>query len=293
MTRRFNPKLVAGLSLAGLLLTAGCKGGGQTGTTGGTTPMGPVTKSGAAVAALDPDVIYKLPEYADMNKKLNDDAQTMAKQLEADVKARKVKPEQLAVERLQMQQKLEQERNQLQTPLNNRVASCIADLAKKNGYNVVLDRRIVLTGVTDITDQVKNAFEASKGTTSSASPDANTGTDSGVGYVNEDTISDLKMFHDAQGQLQQYYLELQKEFQEKAKKATATQRGELQQMMMQKFQAKKAALYQPLQGKVNDIIAQVAKDQNLSLVLDTRQVMWGGKNITTDVIERLVKTGKS
>jgi outer membrane protein len=275
-----------------VLLLSGCtpKSGTPTNTSSGGPEGGQHTLLGASksgVAELDPSQVYKLSAYTDLNKKLDDEAKKMADELQGEVKAHKVSQDQLAVDRLKMQEQLNEERAKAQNPLNDKVSHIIADIAKEKGYTVVLDKRIVVTGVDDITDEVKNRFEKNQVSSGTPAPgDQN----SGVGYVNEDTISDLKMFHDAQGQLQQYYQKLQQEYQKKEKSLSAVQKGDLEKELADQFNGKKAALFGPLQDKVHTMIAQVAKDQNLSLVLDTQQVMWGGKNITTDVIAKLVKT---
>lgn len=282
------------LALSFSLLTTGCwnKTGGGNQSTAPTQTEQASAKAG--VAMLDPDVIYKSPEYDEANKKLQAKAKSLQEAFDAKAKSGKAKPGEMEMERLKMQQQMEKERATLLNPLNDRVSKVIALYAKQHNYDVVLDKRIVVLGVPDVTNDIKDMFGKEKDPKVTDEEAKGTSDKSGVGYVNQETISDLKMFHDAEGDLVKYYQQLGKEYQAWSvrKKPGPVEKGQMEQQMASRFQAKKEALYAPMQGKVNDVIQQVAKAQNLSLVLDTRQVMWGGHNITSDVIKQLVTTGE-
>ncbi|MHB2018486.1 MAG: OmpH/Skp family outer membrane protein [Candidatus Xenobia bacterium] len=287
-------RITAVLALCGTLLVAGCNPSGKGGTNpttgnGSASPAPVLGTNSSTVAMIDPQEIYKLPEYVDLEKQIEGRVNDLKKKLEDEAKTGKSQAD-LQAENLKDQAELEQFRAEKQKPLNDKVNAIIGEIAKQKGITVVLDKQIVVTGLQDITDDVKTRFENEKNVPT-PSDSATPGDNSGVGYVNQETISTLKMFQDTQAELVKYYKQLGDELQRKLadKKLGAVEKGQLQELYSEKFQAKREELYGPLQDKVNSVISQVAKDQGLSLVLDTHQVMWGGKNITTDVISKLVK----
>ncbi|MBM3462793.1 MAG: OmpH family outer membrane protein [Armatimonadetes bacterium] len=242
------------------------------------------------VAMLDQEAIYAMPEFKsakDNLEKLSNDLQKQLVEKVGDAGKPKMSMEEAENLRLQMREKLEQEQTKQLKPLYDRVTAAIAYLAVERGYRVVLDKKIVVTGVVDVTDEVKKRFQESKDATMpKEAPEA----ESHVGYVNQEVIAQLRLYKEAQARLMEYYQSQMKDVAEQAKKKALSQedRERLQQELMQAFQVKQAEEFKPVNDKVNEAITAVAKEKGLSLVLNNTHVMWGGRNLTDDVIKKLV-----
>jgi len=238
------------------------------------------------VAMLDSEAIYALPEYVSTKKELEGVSQRLEKQLIETIQQKKLSPEEAEALRLQMRQKLAQEQAKRVKPLNDRVTAAIANIAVQHHLRVVLDKRIVVTGVPDISEEVKKRFETDKNV---PMPKATPETLASIGYVNQETIGDLRIYKEANFKLYQYYQELGKKFDKQLSQASPTQREKLRSDMVRLLEDKQVTLLKPVNDKINLTITEVAKEKGLSLVLDSHHVMWGGRNLTDDVIKKLVK----
>jgi len=58
--------------------------------------------------------------------------------------------------------------------------------------------------------------------------------------------------------------------------------------MAKAFQEKQVEVMKPVNDKVTEAITSVAKEKGLSLVLNSHHIMWGGRNLTDDVIKKLI-----
>jgi hypothetical protein len=63
----------------------------------------------------------------------------------------------------------------------------------------------------------------------------------------------------------------------------------IQQTLEARLQAMQEQKMGPLVKAVTDSVAEVAKAENLSLVLDTQHVMHGGRNLTELVVDNFLK----
>lgn len=57
--------------------------------------------------------------------------------------------------------------------------------------------------------------------------------------------------------------------------------------MDQEFMRNKKQMEQVLNGRINTIISQLAREKNLDVVVDKNSTYYGGIDITGEVIERL------
>lgn len=257
--------------------------------TPGGSPIGGGTQQSQQVAMLDGEAIYALPEFAKAKKELEELSTQKEEELLKIVKEKKLSAEEAEKLRVQMRDELQQEQAKRVTPLNKRVTTAIARLAKERGYKVVLDKRIVVTGVVDVTEDVKKKFEELK-TADLTNEDTSTAdpAESSVGYINQETIVELRLFKEAQ---QGFYLEAQKmaaELQAKEKTMPSADRDKARQDAYRALQEKQEEAMKPVNDKVTKAITDVAKEQGLSLVLDSHHIMWGGRNLTDDVIKKLI-----
>lgn len=256
--------------------------------TPGGSPLGGSSQGTQQVAMLDSEAIYALPEFTKAKKDLEELGSHKETELLQIIKDKKLSPEEAEKLRVQMRDDLQQEQGKRVTPLNRRVTLAIASLAKERGYKVVLDKRIVVTGVADVTEDVKKKFEEMKSADLSKETEPADPADSTVGYVNQETISELRLYKEAQQKMLVEYQKMAGEVQAKAKNLSPDDREKVRQEMAKAFQEKQVEVMKPVNDKVTEAITSVAKEKGLSLVLNSHHIMWGGRNLTDDVIKKLI-----
>lgn len=107
-----------------------------------------------------------------------------------------------------------------------------------------------------------------------------------VGYIDQAAIGSLPQFQKANQQVAQYKTQLDSQFaaaMKRSKNPADQQRiaGEFQQ----KFLDKQREVLGPLFGRAQTAIAQVSSTQKLGVVVDKRIVVYGGVDITKNVID--------
>jgi outer membrane protein len=108
-----------------------------------------------------------------------------------------------------------------------------------------------------------------------------------IGFVDQEALSALPSFVDANRQLSTYGEGLQRQFTARAKHASQDQQQKLQQQFQSEMQQKQQQLFAPLFSKAQVAIASVASSKNLSVIIDKRIVVAGGVDITTSVRDLL------
>ncbi|MCX7971096.1 MAG: OmpH family outer membrane protein [Negativicutes bacterium] len=111
---------------------------------------------------------------------------------------------------------------------------------------------------------------------------------SNVGIINvQMVITQSPDFPGIQKQLQDENNSLQKEFESRAGSMTDNEKRDYAQQLEQKMQQKQQELLVPLYDKINATIKKVADAKGLSVVVDRGAVVYGGVDITDDVIKAL------
>ena len=93
----------------------------------------------------------------------------------------------------------------------------------------------------------------------------------------------------ANTQMQQAVTDAQKEFEEKSAGMNDQEKGNYYQQTQERLQQKQKELLEPIQKSVDDSVKSVADAKGLSVVLDKSTVVYGGQDITQDVIKKLSK----
>src|SRR3990172_994997 len=91
--------------------------------------------------------------------------------------------------------------------------------------------------------------------------------------------------------LQEFFQAKQREFQERSKTMTAFQRQELDRQLQQQILEKRGELLGGLDKEIRAAVEQVAKQSNVTIVLDRSVVLFGGVDLTESVI-KFVKGSK-
>ena len=272
-----NMALAAALGVS-LLFGAGCE-----------KEKTPIKK----VAAIDESAVYQLEMFTNAEKELDKWAEERSKKLAEEAKG---KSDEIKAEMFQtFQAELEIKQNETLNPLKEKARAAVANAAKSKGVNVVLDKKIVVYGVPDLTEDVTTLMQSGQELTY---PDDNTeeAKKSPIGYFDQNIVRNLKVFKEAEGELLEERNRLLQRMGEELKKAE--QEGNKPspaeiQAMQKAIEARLGSLQQqkmaPLLKSVSDSVEQVAKDEGLSLVLDTQHVMFGGRNLTELVVDTFLK----
>ena len=111
-----------------------------------------------------------------------------------------------------------------------------------------------------------------------------------VGKVNYQQIgSQHPDIQKVRGQIEAAYNEIGKDFEEKAAGMSDQEKADYLQQCQQRFAQKQVELMEPITKSIDDTIKKVADNKGLSVVIDDSVVIYGGTDITQDVISRLNK----
>lgn len=237
------------------------------------------------VASLDADAIYALDEFKNAEKQMKEFSDKKAAEFDKALKAKNGKEGAEAELQLlyrQLQNEVEVNNNKTMLPLKNKVTAAIANVSAKKNLSVVLDKRIVVCGVPDITDDVKAVFQQKEEVKLPSEEDSS---DSPIAYFDQSIVRKLKVFGEVDIKLTQARSDMAREYEKKAPKLSDSEREAMQREMAARFEALSQQMYAPLYQKVNNSVNKVAKDLGISLVLNKQTVMYGGRNITDEVID--------
>jgi len=92
-----------------------------------------------------------------------------------------------------------------------------------------------------------------------------------------------------QTQLQAAVEEVRKDFESQSAGMTDEQKADYYIQCQEKLQKKQEDLLAPLEASFNDTVKKVADSKGLSVVIDSGAVVYGGVDITQDVVSRLGK----
>lgn len=272
--------LLAAITLGLLLVGAGCGGGD------------PVKQ----VAALDEEAVYSLPAFVTAKADLKVWVEEEAKKLEAGLQDKKLSDEKKKLMVQEYQTKVSQRTNEVLNALRERAEGAVAVVAREKGALVVLDKKIVVYGVPEITDEVKKVFgdkeKFGEEDKLSLPPEEDT-SKAPVGYFDQSVVRSLKVFQAADQEVDNERRRLMEEFRKALegleKKPAPTELKAMQDNVRLKLEAFQEQKLAPLIKAVNDSVEEVARTEGLSLVLDKQHVMYGGRNLTNEVVDTFLK----
>ncbi len=213
------------------------------------------------------------------------DVACTADELAAAEKTKKYTQAQLVKMAMEDRKMLMKRQIQLTNPLNDRMAGAIAAVAKDKHMSVILDKHVAVSGVPDITDEVIAKFNGHPDL-KPPEPAELEKTHSPIGYFDPVLIRQLTEFEKADEQFQVLYGRMKAEFTKKAQKLSAPEQQKMEAQYTAGLEQARERVYAPLNARVKQAVEAAAKSNGLSLVLDTKFVMFGGTNITDDVVKR-------
>ena len=90
-------------------------------------------------------------------------------------------------------------------------------------------------------------------------------------------------------QMQAAVEEVKKDFDEKSQGMTDQEKADYYQQSQQRLMQKQQELVEPIEQSVKDAVKKVADTKGIGVVLDKSVVVYGGQDITQDVITKLNK----
>ena len=93
----------------------------------------------------------------------------------------------------------------------------------------------------------------------------------------------------ANTEMQQAVQDAQKDFEAKSANMSEQEKSDYYQQTQQRLQQKQQDLIEPIQKKIEDADKGVAEAKGLSVVLDKSSVVYGGQDITQDVVKKIAK----
>lgn len=112
---------------------------------------------------------------------------------------------------------------------------------------------------------------------------------SNVGVVDYRQFATLKIYTDAEAQMQTAVQQAQQEFNEKSANMSDEEKQSYYQQTMERLQQQNTDLMEPVQKQVEDAVKAIADAKGLTVVLNKDTVVYGGTDITQDVIKKLSK----
>ncbi|MGZ3496613.1 MAG: OmpH family outer membrane protein [Vulcanimicrobiaceae bacterium] len=235
------------------------------------------------VGFLDQAAIGALPEFQRANVQMAQYQQQLQQQAAAAMKSAKndAQRQQLYA---QYQQKFADRQREVLGPLFARAQTAIAQVSSNKGISVVVDKRIVIYGGQNITNDVVNLV---KGPGAVVPPSA-TPPPSDIGFVDQAQIDQLPKVKQANDD----YLKFANDQKQQAEKQMASAKNDSdRQTIAKSFQKtlgdEQDKVLKPLVDQTKSAMAVVAKKKKLILVVDKNDIIYGGTDITSDVQNEL------
>lgn len=109
-----------------------------------------------------------------------------------------------------------------------------------------------------------------------------------IGFVDYIQVkSNMVDYKNAQATMAAEQEKLQKEFDEKSASLSDAEKKQLYNQYMQRLNQKATELDTQMNEKIDAAIKDIATKQGISVVLDKSSVLYGGKDLTQDVINKL------
>lgn len=168
-------------------------------------------------------------------------------------------------------------------PLLSRAQIAIASVSANKGLSVVVDRQIVIFGGQDVTKDVIALFN----TTGPLVPPVNTPPPGAVGYVDQTQLDALPNVKKANDTFLQARQNLGAQLNQQMNGKSADQKRNLVTQFNTQLAAEQKKDLQPIVDATQKAIAEVARKKNLLLVIDATDRVYGGTDVTADVVSAL------
>jgi outer membrane protein len=175
------------------------------------------------------------------------------------------------------------QQRQLFGPLLDRANNAIAAVAANKGLSVVVDKSIIIYGGLDVTKDVIDMLNQP----GPVLAPVNSPPPSEVGYVDQRQLDQLPKVKAANDTFMQYRQNLQSQLNAQLRDKSADQRQQTITTFNSQLSDEQKKVVQPVIDSTNSAIAAVAKKKGLLLVIDGQTRVYGGTDVTPDVLKAL------
>jgi outer membrane protein len=246
------------------------------------------------VGCIDREKIYEQPEFVAVQKQLEEYGKKISAKFDAETKTlNKEKPEDIKkINEIlaKYEREVAVQENTLKNPLMKKTEAAVAQVAVKKGLNTILDKKIVVSGSSDITNDVIELMKANKTIEMPSDKEVDKlTTKSKIGYFDQSVVMNLKDFRAAREEIAKMQETAKVKFEQKVKAENLNEEkaAQLQMQIMDELKKSGDDCYAPVVRKVNRTVESVAKSKGLSIVVDKENVLYGGLNITSEVADEM------
>ena len=239
----------------------------------------------ATLAADAPDIgfidqvqIGSLPAFVQANRDLTTFGSNLQRQYLARARGASADQQQrLAAE---FQSRIADRQRQVLGPLMNKARIAIASIASSKNLSIVIDKRIVIVGGTDITNDVRTLLTGF----GDPVPPVNTPPPSTVGFIDQTQIAAIPKIKSASDDFAKFKADQDRATADKLKGAkNEADRDAILKDYQKTLETRQNQTLKPLSDRTRDATADVARKRGLILVVDRGDVVYGGTDITADV----------
>lgn len=232
------------------------------------------------VGFLDQAAVGALPQFQQANKQIADFKAGLDRQYAAAMKSAKSDADRQKIS-AQFQQKFVDKQREVLGPLFGRAQTAIARISADQKLSVVVDKRIVVFGGTNIT---KNVIDLINGPGAVVPPTA-TPPPSEIGFVDQSQIDQVPKIKSANDDFLKYASDQRQAAlkQMQAAKNNPQQQQQIFQNYQKALSAQQDKTLKPLVDQTRSAMGKVAQQKNLILVIDRSDIIYGGTDITQDV----------
>ena len=251
-----------------------------------TAAPGAIAADLSGVGYLDQAAVGSLPQFQSANAQVAAYKAQLDQQFAAAMRDAKTDADKQRVQQ-EFQQRFVDKQQEVLGPLFARAQGAIAQVTDKQKLSVIVDKRIVIYGGTDITQPVIALFKSSQ----AIEPPSATPPPSAIGFVDQTTIDQTATVRKANDAFYQYASGQKQAAMTKMKAAQTDPQA--QQHIFSAYQnslnAEQSKMLKPIADQVKSAMASVARKDNLILVVDRSDIIYGGTDITADVQNALAK----
>jgi outer membrane protein len=233
------------------------------------------------VGFIDQGAVSDLAPFQAARQQFTAYQQSLSPQYQAAIKG-KGPADQQAIS-AQFNQKLAAVQQQLFSALFARAQTAIAAVAANKGLNVIVDKSIVIYGGMDITKDVIDVMNQP----GPVVPPVNSPAPSEIGFVDQTQLDALPKAKSAQDTFMQFRQQLQTQLNQQLAGKTDAQKPAIIQSFNAQLSDEQKKVIQPLVDATTKAIANVAKGKGLLLVIDQTSRVYGGTDVTADVVKAL------
>jgi len=230
------------------------------------------------IGFVDQGALAALPSFQSANRQFSDFGRRLQSEYLGRAKhASQAQQAQLAQE---FQSRMAQEQQRLIGPLLSKAQVAIASVASSKNLSVVVDKRIVVFGGTDITGNVRDLLNSP----SDPVPPVATPAPSSIGYVDQTAVDNVPKIRTAEETYAKFKADEDKSATDKLKGAKSdSEREAVLKDYRKTLDDEGDKVVKPVLDQTRSAISSVAKQKGLALVLDRTMVIFGGTDITSDV----------